>query len=404
MSRNPYRTCPGMMQRAPHLVHLCLRDTPEVVGYQVWGHRTVRGAYGDPVDSGVGGTGLSAMFTVPAGGGFRSPRLRSSGRGQIIGSTRGQTHMVFDLDDYAGAGVQIAPDDYWLFLRVQENRRNQGLLALAGVPEATVTLNGVGAGDTLAVKGVFFQFQAGVNNLAGKAGTFIDPFLVGLGADDDAAAANLAAALNDNGDVAPVMDAVAPLNTHTFATNVGAPSAVVLIQPEDAGATLLAGDAYRFSIATSNPLQVGLDPASEAAASLVWAADANNPVLGPVYCIPPAPHFGTRNPTFTLQAIAPSNTACVEGAVPDLSEDLGSAAPRALHLVFTNNLIEVLVRNISVNDLLVSFGPDRPMQLVGPDQDISLTSGSAAVREVLLACPDAGGASFTLHAAAATEA
>lgn len=404
MSRNPYRTCPGLMQRASHLVHLCLRDTPEVAGYQFWGHRTARGAYGNPVDSGVGGTGIEALFTVAAGGTFRSPRLRRSGQGQIVGSTRGQTHVAFDLDDYAGAGSNIPPDEYWVFLRVQENRRTTGLLALAGIPEATVTLNGVGAGDQLVVKGVFFEFQAGVNNLAGKAGTLVDPFLVGLGADDDAAAANLTAALNDNGDVAPAMDLLAPVNTHTFATNVGAPSAVVLIQPEDAGATLLAGDAYKFTISSSDQALVVLDADALAEGMLVWAADAANPVLGPVYCIPPALHFGTRQPTFTLQAIAPSNTACAEGQVPDLSEDLGSAAPRALHLVFTNNLIEVLVRNISANDLLVSFGPDRPMQLVGPDEDISLTSGSAAVREVLLACPDAGGASFTLHAAAATEA
>lgn len=405
MSQNPYRTCPGMMQRAPHLVHLCLRDTPEIAGYKLWGSHSVNGAYGDPVDSGVSGSGPEEMFLVPQGGCFRSPSLRLSGRGQIVGSTKGQTHLAFDLDDYIGPGITLPPDEHWLFLRVQENRRSAGLLALPGIPEATVTLNGVVATDRIIVKGVVFEFQAGVNNLAGKAGTGIDPFLVGLGADDDAAAANLTLALNDNGDVAPVMDAVAPLNTHTFATNAGAPSAVVLIQPEDAGAVLLAGDAYEFSLSTNNPVTVVFDPAELAAGTLVWAVDAANPVLGPIYGVPTAGFFGISQPTFSLQGTAPSNTGSAEGQVPNLSEDLGSAAPRAMHLVFPHWLNEVCIRNISAaNRLLVSLGPSQPMQLLAANGgELSLTSGSATTKEVLLACPDVGGAAFTLHAAAATE-
>ena len=65
MSRNPYRTCPGIVERGRDLIHLCLRDVPEVVGYQFWAHRTVNGAYGNPLGSGVGGAGPQALFQVP---------------------------------------------------------------------------------------------------------------------------------------------------------------------------------------------------------------------------------------------------------------------------------------------------------------------------------------------------
>lgn len=402
MSQNPLLTRPGMMERNKHLIHLCLRNDPQVFGYQFWGQRSVDGAYGDPVDSGVGGAGPAAMFQVQRGDCFRSPSLRRSGRGQIIGSTKGQTHLAFDPDDFLAPGVPLPPDNHWLFLRVQENRA-PGLLALAGVPEATVTLNTVLAGDQLVIKGIFFEFAAGVNDLVGKAGNGGDPFIVGLGADDNAAAANLTLALNDNGDVAPAMDAVALLNTHTFATNVGAPSRVVLIQPEDAGAVLVAGDPVKFTITSSDPVTVTLDGAALAQGTLVWTADPTKPVLGPIYGIPTPNHFGTSGPSFTLQGTAPSGTGSVAGGLPQLSEDTGNVVPRTMHLVFPNNLAEVGITNISGNILLVSFGYNQAMQSVPAGRLLSLTRGQATIREVLLACPDVGGAAFTMRAVAATE-
>lgn len=402
MSHNPLHTCPGLMERNKHLIHLCLRNDPQVFGYQFWGQRSVDGAYGNPVGSGVSGAGPAAMFQVQRGDCFRSPNLRRSGRGQIIGSTKGQTHLAFDPEDFLAPGVPLPPDDHWLFLRVQENRAG-GLLAYAGVPEATVTLSTVVAGNQLVVKGIFFEFAAGANNLAGKAGTGGDPFIVGLGADDNAAAANLTLALNDNGDVAPAMDAVALLNTHTFATNVGAPSRVVRIQPEDAGAVLVAGDTVKFTITSSDPATVALDGDALAQGTLVWTADVANPVLGPIYGLPPAPHFGTRCPSFTLQGTAPSDTGSVAGGLPQLSEDPGSVVPRALHLVFPNNLSEIGILNISANNLLVSFGFNQAMRRVPAGEMLAVTHGRASIREVLLACPDAGGAAFTMRAVAATE-
>jgi hypothetical protein len=291
-----------------------------------------------------------------------------------------------------------------MFVRVQENRNNVGLLYLPDVPEATVTLNGVLAGDQLTVKGVFFEFQAGANNLAGKAGTALDPFLVGLGASDDDAAANLTTALNDAGDVAPVMDALAPLNGHTFATNVGAPSAVVLIQPEGLSGDLWRGSPGEFAITSSDGVRIVIDVAALAAGTLVWVVDTASPALGAICCIPPAIFFGTRNPSFTVEGTAPSGTSCEVGRVPISDEAVSSGVARPLHLVFPLRVTEMTVHNISGVAILVAFGAGQPMLSVAAGQTAALTSGNAGAKEVFLACPTGvAGAAFTLHAVTRTE-
>jgi len=126
---NPFFTYAGLQGRSPHVVHLGWQNDPIVLGYQVWGHRTVNDAYGNPVGSGVLGAGPVAMFQVDRDGAFRSPTLRRRKTGQIIGSTRGQTHAAFDPEDYVAA---LPPDNQWMFLRTQENRIGTGLLTIAG--------------------------------------------------------------------------------------------------------------------------------------------------------------------------------------------------------------------------------------------------------------------------------
>ena len=125
------------------------------------------------------------------------------------------------------------------------------------VAQTTFTLNGVQAGDTLSVKGVYFEFTAAASDYT-KAGTVGDPFLVNLGADDDAAAAELTVAFN-NANVAAAMDALATLNLHTVGTNVGAPSAVVRIQPENGAAALVKGITGVFAVTVSNTTRIQLD-------------------------------------------------------------------------------------------------------------------------------------------------
>lgn len=130
---NPFYTYAGLSGRAPHEIHVYLRNAPEVQAYQFWGHSTVNGAYGNPAGSGVGGTGPTAMFQVNRGTTFRSPLLRQSGRGHVEENRRGTTHAIFDLDDYVAGGSTIPPDNQWLFLRAQENRQALGgLLTVPG--------------------------------------------------------------------------------------------------------------------------------------------------------------------------------------------------------------------------------------------------------------------------------
>jgi hypothetical protein len=47
------------------------------------------------------------------------------------------------------------------------------------------------------------------------------------------------------------------------------------------------------------------------------------------------------------------------------------------------------------NSLLVSFGPGQPMQELEAGSKIDMFIGQ--VREVVLACPDAGGATFAIQ-------
>ena len=121
------------------------------------------------------------------------------------------------------------------------------------------------------------------------------------------------------------------------------------------------------------------------------------PVLGPIFCVPPAVTSGVSEPTFTLQAIAPSGVVgAAAGSPPPFDEDLTTAAPRPMYLVFPYPLIEFTIHNHDVaNTLLISFGPGQPMKALGPGLEMALFSGTT--KAFILACPDAGGCEFSVH-------
>lgn len=124
---------------------------------------------------------------------------------------------------------------------------------------ASITLVAPGVGDQVVIKGLFFQFQAGGNpvNWAGITGAVGDPFLVGLGAGVNDAAANLTLAINDAGDVIPAFAAAAPANVHPVATNVGAPSAIVQLDAAtDPGAVALLGPDGDLTLTTNDAVNV----------------------------------------------------------------------------------------------------------------------------------------------------
>jgi len=121
------------------------------------------------------------------------------------------------------------------------------------------------------------------------------------------------------------------------------------------------------------------------------------PVLGPIYCVPPPKTFGLQKPSFTLTGIAPSAVVGVAaGAPPSFDEDLTTAAPRPLFLVFPVPMTEFCLRNLdAVKTLLVSFGPEQAMQAIAPGGAVPLYSGST--KALVLATAAAGGCAWSLH-------
>jgi len=121
------------------------------------------------------------------------------------------------------------------------------------------------------------------------------------------------------------------------------------------------------------------------------------PVLGPILPVPPARAMGLPKPTFTLQGIAPSAVVGVAaGAVPPFDEDLTTAAPRPLYIVFPFPMVEFTLRNLDgAKALLVSFGPGQLMQSIPAGGEVQLYSGST--KAVILATAAAGGCPYSIH-------
>lgn len=125
------------------------------------------------------------------------------------------------------------------------------------------------------------------------------------------------------------------------------------------------------------------------------AGDPAKPVLGPIYLVPPASAYGMPGPSFTVTGTAPTGTTSTAGLPPVYDEDLLLDTPRPMHLVFSSPLREFTLRNTSGNDMLVSFGPGQPMMTLLTGMDTSLFNGMT--KEMVLACPVGGGATFSLH-------
>lgn len=135
---------------------------------------------------------------------------------------------------------------------------------------------------------------------------------------------------------------------------------------------------------------------------LNYGANPADPVLGPIYMVPPAALYTGLSASFTLAGTAPSGTGSVAGSSPVLSED--GAVPSVMYLVFPMPCVDLTVRNLSgAADLLVALGPGQPMMTVPPNGDMPLPSGVSYLREVLLAASGAAGAAFSIFGAMTRE-
>lgn len=124
--------------------------------------------------------------------------------------------------------------------------------------------------------------------------------------------------------------------------------------------------------------------------------DAGDPILGPLYLVPPPAAFGSPEPSLTLNGTAPSNTGCTLSNVPAFSLD--GTAPGPLHIVFPRPLSYLRLQNTKAAggpNLLFCYGPGQSMQRIAPGEETVLYSGQT--KDLLLAREAGnGGCTFDL--------
>lgn len=129
----PFDVRAGCLQRSPHLVDIIVRNRPGTSAYRLWGAKTLNDAYGTVVDSGLTGTGGTALLTATANTMAQSNRIVRRGA-TVAEVRRGQTSFQFDIDDFITPAVPppFGPDDDMMFLRIQEQRAGAWLAVPAG--------------------------------------------------------------------------------------------------------------------------------------------------------------------------------------------------------------------------------------------------------------------------------
>lgn len=103
-------TSPRLIQRFDGLVEMTIRTDPSVGWYRISGAHTLDACF----------SSSNTLFTVPAGGQYRSESIRKNKLGLTDGSYRGLTRMVFNLDDFWQAGGTYPHDSHTSFLTVTE--------------------------------------------------------------------------------------------------------------------------------------------------------------------------------------------------------------------------------------------------------------------------------------------
>jgi len=133
----PFSTSPQLVERKSHFVDMMVRDQAEVDALQFWGASTIDDAYGNPTgvtgNSGVGGAGPDAMFTVSRSGQFRSSSIRNRGWSWYGENLRGMSRVAYDPTDFVSTTTGLPSDEQYAFIRVQESRvAAGGFLTVAG--------------------------------------------------------------------------------------------------------------------------------------------------------------------------------------------------------------------------------------------------------------------------------
>jgi hypothetical protein len=114
---------PKNVERHANYVSLFFRDHPNVAEYRLRVADTLNNAYGGPGPgiNGIISLGSQFLFDVERGMSFRSRGIRVRKLGILDESTRGQTRILYDPDEYYNPPTTtgIPPDSDIAFLRVQ---------------------------------------------------------------------------------------------------------------------------------------------------------------------------------------------------------------------------------------------------------------------------------------------
>lgn len=117
---------PLVVERAQNYASIFFRDFPGIQRYRVLAARDLNNAYvgqaTSPRNGVVGADGTEELFIVHGpGGSLRSHEIRRRGLGLIDESQRGQTHAIWDPDEFFDppTTTSIPPDRDIAFLRVQ---------------------------------------------------------------------------------------------------------------------------------------------------------------------------------------------------------------------------------------------------------------------------------------------
>ena len=163
----------GVSQRFPHLIDVIVRNPPLVTDFRLWASRSLNDAYGTVEDSGLSGTGGTAILETRVNGLAASPSIVRRGAHTVAEVRRGQTSFMFDPDDYSDPlpgplPSDVPSDDEYMCVRVQERRQTTGWAAVAA--GATKNADMPFRGPILVVPDPFFFGRAAsVMSLAGTA-------------------------------------------------------------------------------------------------------------------------------------------------------------------------------------------------------------------------------------------
>jgi len=108
---------PNVLERSLEQIRLQYRNNPTILGYRLRVANSLDNAYGP--DNGVGGVGTFALIDVPRGAEFVSKDFRQSKRFLTGETTRGQTRLVFNPNEYFGLSPVVPPDGQLWFVRTQ---------------------------------------------------------------------------------------------------------------------------------------------------------------------------------------------------------------------------------------------------------------------------------------------